>query len=1283
MAYNPRYIFNFASDNGTDYRIVISQRDYSGSAVQRALGRTPILKRETGEGGICGTSLEIYAECAVDGEFADLYTSDATEFHVALQVSDDSSYTTVWDGFVSPELYSEPDIAPPYDVQIIATDGLGELKLSEFVPAGRNTIWYYLKQILTLAGFNDTVAISESDYILVSSLKVTTPQVTPANLFTGLQIDPEHLSDKTNYEALESILGTFHMRVCRYMGKWVFWRETDTDIQSAVIPAAHGSSLPSVAYGSMATHTWWPVGNTSTEIVPAKRKTVAKLPYHRRDSMFDNPHLKDNTGWNTDGTVVWVDWGSGASRPMLAPLASISQAISVEATASDLVLRILTGSANTEGSPATLSYAGRWKIQIHGSVDRWLLQTSEGAEWVEEETYNPFAHTIVQVDSPTDWSVENFDAIEVTLPPIPVGGTLSITVDNALAGLSVYIFAVGGIFLQQSEVPGYKDTVNISNGARGDDSEAEMAFGDAPDTTNILRNFSNIITAGSSTPTSMWAKGSGTSMALVRLIALDHALSVALPRLRTKGKLNIPAGSFPPFALVSPEGLTLIPESWSWRIVDDELDFEATSVPATSLTVQSETMTEMTPSEAASSTGGSAASGGRASGGSYVDRYFTDQIEDDQVVGAKALRDLYITQEEADEQQGTPEVTKNITEILRHLRLETVTDALGNQSTILVSNITFASEKNTVAGWSGGSGGGSGGGTGGGSIATLADVTLTDLTDRNILRYDALSSHWVNEPLSLSLGELSDVALGTPLDGQSLVYDATAGKWKPVTVGGGGYVTVISNDATIGTALTTLGTINGTPIKAKIAEYLEISQFTASNIVDALGTTAVNRSTADASGNVIKTYYAANLVYASNSLQLKNGNNTTLATITGANILGMLGLNTTDTIATQAWVGNQGYLTSSAISDMATKTWVGQQGYLTASSISDMATKTWVGQQGYLTSSALSGYMLASDYTGNGTSVVNRAKADADGNIIKNYYAANLVVSGTDLLLKNGGNTTLSTITGANIVTVIGNNAVARATADASGNAFSTAYLRKNVDDTMSANLTIGADGSTKSLMVYGSGTFSTSLSVGSDAIIGGNVTVGAQTSTSTAKTLTVYGRNNSTNPALVIVGVVSSSSRYSTTIYRDASALQIVGDVFVSGNFKASGYNNAGASASDRRLKTDIRSISLREAADLLSVLKPVVFRWNQDAEHLSEGGLKGVSRGFLADEFLDVLPNAGRKMWEKYDAICYEQVIPYLVAGWQQQNLRIRILEGEISSLKDDNELMRRRLREANVLR
>ena len=1243
MAYNARYIFTFESDNGTDYRIVISQRGYSGSAVNRALGRTPVLKRETGEGGICGTSLEIYAECAVDGEFADLYTSDATEFYVELQMLVSGSYATVWDGFVSPELYSEPDIAPPYDVQIIATDGLGELKLTEFAPAGRHTIWYYLKQILTLVGYNHTTALSENDYVLVNSLKAATPAVTPANLFTGLQIDPAHLEGKTNYEALEAIIGTFHIQVARYRGKWVFWRETDTDIQSAVIPAAHGSNLPSASYGTMAAFDWWPVGNTSTEIVPAKKKVVAKLPYHRRDSMLDNPHLRDITSWSTSGTVVWVDWGAGEGRPMLAALASISQGITVEATASDLALRILTGCANTEGSTSTQSYGGRWKLRIHGSADRWLKQTGDGAEWVDEETYNVFIHQVVQVESPEDWSVENFDAIDVNLPPIPVDGTLTITVDNALNGISTFIFAVGGIFLQQAEVPGYKDTVRIDNGARGEAGEKEMDFGDAPDTTNILQNFSNIITAGASTPTSAWAKGSGTSMALVRLMALDQALSVALPRLKTKGRLNVPAGNFPPFAFVSPEGLTMLPDSWSWRIVDDELDFEATSVPAASIEVQSETVTEMTPSEAASSTGGGAASGGRSSGGSGGCKYFSDYVENDVVVGAKALYDIYIVQQEADPVEETPEILKDITEILRHLSLvNTGTDE--EPVWHIHADIAFASDGQITAG-----GYGDAGSETGGSLRDLLDVAIASLQDKQILIYDDTLQKWVN--VTPVLATLSDVDTTGATNGQSLVYDSTAGKWKPATVGGGSSVEVISADATIGTSLTTLGTVNGTPIKAKIAAYLEISMFTGSNIVQALGTTPVNRATADASGNTIKAYYAANLIYDNGTLVLKNGNNNTLSTITGANILGMLGLATTDAIATQAWV----------------------QGL------------------NYITASALNGYMLAATYTGNGTTPVNRAYGDESGNNIKATYAASMSIASSGaakvlaLWSKVANSAALATITGSDLKQVLGlgSSDTIATQADISGK------IDKPASYTNGNFASFDMQGNVKDSGYSGS-SFVQSVSVSDEsATIGTTLTkiatvqgVDIKAKIAEYLLLSQFTASNivstlGTTPVNRATADASGNTITSSYLRKDTddtmSGNLTIGsgssnkNLTVNGNITASGQITAG-SASDRRLKDHIRPMDRADAVNKIKRLNPVDFEWNEKAAEL--GDLSGKSRGFIADEYNNIIPNATRKIWGDFDAIDYQQAVPYLVAALQNALLRIEELEELVKGKKEGGE-------------
>lgn len=201
-----------------------------------------------------------------------------------------------------------------------------------------------------------------------------------------------------------------------------------------------------------------------------------------------------------------------------------------------------------------------------------------------------------------------------------------------------------------------------------------------------------------------------------------------------------------------------------------------------------------------------------------------------------------------------------------------------------------------------------------------------------------------------------------------------------------------------------------------------------------------------------------------------------------------------------------------------------------------------------------------------------------------------------------------------------------------------------------------------------------------------GNVSVGANSAVNKNRTLTDYGPSSSA--ALKIYG--GTNVNYYTDIYRSSSALVIDGDVNIGtsssshnnmtfkvfGNIGATGNVVAGVT-SDRRLKKDIRSITLKEAEDVLSVLNPVVYNWNEKAEEL--GGLHGAGRGFLADEYLDILPNAGRKIWGEYDAIDYNQVIPYLVAGWQQTNLRIRILEAEVTFLKEENERLNRKVRNA----
>lgn len=133
---------------------------------------------------------------------------------------------------------------------------------------------------------------------------------------------------------------------------------------------------------------------------------------------------------------------------------------------------------------------------------------------------------------------------------------------------------------------------------------------------------------------------------------------------------------------------------------------------------------------------------------------------------------------------------------------------------------------------------------------------------------------------------------------------------------------------------------------------------------------------------------------------------------------------------------------------------------------------------------------------------------------------------------------------------------------------------------------------------------------------------------------------------------------------------------IYCKGNIVATGEVSAG-NASDRRLKKDISTLSEGETEHVLSALNPVSFVWNAKAEELSNGRKRGIAYSFVADEFLSLLPNAGRKMWDDYDAIYTEQVVPYVVKGWQMHERRLSDHERRIQELEKENKELKRQLR------
>ena len=135
---------------------------------------------------------------------------------------------------------------------------------------------------------------------------------------------------------------------------------------------------------------------------------------------------------------------------------------------------------------------------------------------------------------------------------------------------------------------------------------------------------------------------------------------------------------------------------------------------------------------------------------------------------------------------------------------------------------------------------------------------------------------------------------------------------------------------------------------------------------------------------------------------------------------------------------------------------------------------------------------------------------------------------------------------------------------------------------------------------------------------------------------------------------------------------LLVSGNHYVNGNIVATGAITFG-SASDRRLKDNIKTMTDSQAVSVLSALNPVTFEWNSLANQL-DSQLKGCSDGFIADEYEKVIKNSGRDIWANYRAIDYKRATGYLVKGWQNHETRVQRLERRVNELENELKQYRR---------
>lgn len=120
------------------YRVDVLEKDYSGSVTEICMGAAPvILNWDSSDDDLFfpvrGSSAALTLMAETDMQFLDLATADDRQFLVKIYRGVEASPSTlVWQGYVITDDYEEPYRAAPYEVQLLAVDGLGLLKNEKF-----------------------------------------------------------------------------------------------------------------------------------------------------------------------------------------------------------------------------------------------------------------------------------------------------------------------------------------------------------------------------------------------------------------------------------------------------------------------------------------------------------------------------------------------------------------------------------------------------------------------------------------------------------------------------------------------------------------------------------------------------------------------------------------------------------------------------------------------------------------------------------------------------------------------------------------------------------------------------------------------------------------------------------------------------------------------------------------------------------------------------------------------------------------------------------------------
>lgn len=610
-----KYRFIYQSIHGVQYTVNIIQSGYSGSVTSRNLGKAPVLHMKDGN-PFRATSCDLTLECRTDGEYAGFYTSNPLEYEV--QIFRDNAH--IWSGFLATEIYSEPNIAPPYDVSVTATDGLGTLKEYIFEPVGLQPLRAHMIDLLHKTGL---------DMAIDWAMTLSQAGGTVPDFVDEVSINLDYLAGENCYTVLETLLVSLHATITQYDGRWLVIRETDISLGTSNIPVyrtpsrSGSTSVTSISggrksAGKMGVADMWPVGYTTRKAVPAKRRITVESPWHvvnAAPSVQGDEWDNSGLGYNYYTGASFVNVGDGNSYYEFGSSGgyNFTDVIFAEIFTANFIKTVdVKIRASIAPGQSTGGALGMYAEFFPTGGSSFIAYAGPEYGWGSYATSDSSIpkHTVdLQSERATD--AQEFS---ISLPPPSGYGYSSGTMKIFIVGKGIRVFDVS---ITPNMNKGYRDEIIIGNGARGDGDSVSITGGrmtqDDFDIPGCYQGVWMESDSSSAIPVYLFTDSNFGSKDFMSIQALGRALSVAAHRVETYGTLDFPANmSLPPIAIQS-NGSNALVTSYDWDMYNEEFRFNAVTLPSASLSVTSETVTALGDADSGVNSGGSSGGGGGSS----------------------------------------------------------------------------------------------------------------------------------------------------------------------------------------------------------------------------------------------------------------------------------------------------------------------------------------------------------------------------------------------------------------------------------------------------------------------------------------------------------------------------------------------------------------------------------------------------------------------------------------------------------------------------------------------